>query len=109
MALEKIRRFVFVIAAVVLFLSTVLPNIGVNVSMADMIPGAISVSNSMACPSCATDMMKFGSGNCLPGSCIGFAVIAQTDPLIGSNHQAFFELTTIRPEELTVPPPTPPI
>ena len=106
MALEKIRRIVFIVAAVVLFFATVLPNIGVNVGMADMSPGITAVSNSMACADCAMDTMKFGSASCAQGSCIGLAV---TDLNLDSSHQIFFRLATIRPDELSFAPPTPPI
>ena len=109
MALEKIRRFVFVIAAVALFLVTVLPGFGVNVSMANMAPSATTVSNGMMCPDCPTNTMKAGPTSCTQGSCIGLAVISESGPLIGSNHQTFFQSATVRPGEIALAPPTPPI
>ena len=109
MALEKIRRIVFIVAAVVLFFATVLPNISVNAGMADVGPGITAVSNSMKCADCAMDTMKFGSASCAQGSCIGLAVIAETDVNLDSSHQIFFQLATIRPDELSFAPPTPPI
>ena len=109
MALEKIRRIVFIVAAAILFFATVLPNLSVNAGMADMSPGMSAVSNSMTCADCAMDTMKFGSSSCAQGSCIGLAVIAETDVNLGSSHQVYFQLATIPPDELSFAPPTPPI
>lgn len=109
MALEKIRRIVFIVAAVVLFFATVLPNMGVNVGMADMSSGITAVSNSMTCADCTMDTMKFGSASCAQGSCIGLAVIAEPNLNLGPSHKIFFRLATIRPDELSFAPPTPPI
>lgn len=109
MALEKIRRFVCFTAALALLLVMVLPDIGVNAGMPDMDSSGISVSNSMMCPDCPTNMMKAGSTSCAQVSCVGLAAIAESDPLSGSNHQTFFQSATVRPDELSLAPPTPPI
>lgn len=109
MALEKIRRFVCAISAVAFLLATVLPQIGVDASMADIGPGMSAVPSGMTCAGCAIDLVKYGPASCAQSSCVGLAVIAETDPLLGSNHQTFFPLATIRPDELSFVPPTPPI
>lgn len=109
MALEKIRRFACFIAALALLLVTVLPDIGVNASMPDMDSSVMSVSNGMMCPDCPANTMKAGSTSCTQGSCIGLAVIAGSDPLPDSNHQTFFPSATVRPDEIALTPPTPPI
>ena len=109
MALEEIRRFVFVIAALALLLVTILPDIGVDAGMPDMDSGVISVSNGMMCPDCPTNMMKAGSASCAQVSCVGLAVIAETALLLGSHSQTFFQSTTVRPDEIALAPPTPPI
>lgn len=109
MALEKIRRFVFFIAALALLLVAVLPDIDVNASPPDIDSSVMSVSNGMMCPDCPTNTMKAGSISCTQGSCIGLIVIAEADPLLGSNHQSFFQLVTVRPDEIALAPPTPPI
>jgi len=109
MALEKIRRFACFIAALALLLMTVLPDIGVNASMPDVDSSEMSVSNGMMCPDCPTNAMKAGSTSCTQGSCIGLAMFAESDPLYGSNHQTFFQSVTVRPDEIALAPPTPPI
>ena len=109
MALERIRRFVFVIAALALLLVSVMPGIGANVSMPDMDSSVMSVSNGMMCPDCPTNMMKAGSASCAQVSCVGLAVIAETASLLGSYTQTFFQLATVRPDEVALAPPTPPI
>ena len=109
MALEKIRRFVFSFAALALLLVTVLPDISVNASMPDMDSSGMSVSNGMMCPDCPTNTMKAGSTSCTQVSCIGLAVIVEIDTLEGSNHQTFFSSATVRPDEISLAPPTPPI
>jgi hypothetical protein len=109
MAVEKIRHFVFIIAAVALFLATVLPSFGVNASMPDMDSSVVSVSNGMMCPDCPTNTMKAGSTSCAQVSCVGLALIAETASFFGSYPQTFFQLATIRPDEIALAPPTPPI
>ena len=109
MALEKIRRFVFFIAALALLLVTVLPDIGANLSMPDMDSGVMSISNGMMCPGCPTNTVKAGSNSCAQVSCVGLAVIAETASLLGSYPQTFFQSATVRPDEIALAPPTPPI
>ncbi len=109
MATEKIRHFVFFIAALALLLVTALQDIGINASMADMDSSGMSVSNGMMCPDCPTNTMKAGSTNCAQVSCVGLAVIAETASLFGSYPQTFFLSATVRPDEFSLAPPTPPI
>ena len=109
MGLEKIRHFVFFIAALALLLVTVLPDIGVNVSMPDMDSNGTSVSNGMMCPDCPTKTMKAGSVSCAQVPCVGLAVIAETVSLFGTYPQRFFQLAAVRPDEIALAPPTPPI
>jgi hypothetical protein len=109
MAFEKIRRFVFIAAAVALFLATVQPNIGMTASMPDMGSSVVSASDSMMCPDCPTKTVKFGSPSCVQGMCIGLAVIATNDLPFAADHQRFLQLATVPPDEIALAPPTPPI
>lgn len=109
MAVEKIRRFIFVTTALALLLVMILPDIGVNASMPDMDSGVMSVSNSMMCPDCPTNRMKAGPASCAQTSCVGLAVIAETALLFGSRPQTFFQPAIIHPDEIALAPPTPPI
>jgi hypothetical protein len=109
MTFEKIRRFVFAVAAIALFLATVLPNIGMTVSMPDMGSNVISPSSSMMCPDCPTKTVKFGSPSCVQGMCIGLALIATNDLPFATNHQKFLQLAIVPPDEIALAPPTPPI
>jgi hypothetical protein len=53
MALEKMRRFVFALAAVALFLATVMPGLDMNSNQADFAPTmAMATMDSMDCPEC---------------------------------------------------------
>ena len=108
MSLEKLRRFVFVIAAVAVFLATVLPNIGASTGMAGPHPNAIAVSGNMACPYC--DTIKITTANCAQISCIGFAVIAESDLPSGVMLHPIYALATEGwPDEFSLAPSTPPI
>ena len=103
--MEKLRRLIFIIAAGLFILSTILPNTMV-MGMADM-DSSTAVSAAM-CPNCAPDMMKLGA-SCVQVSCIGLAIIDQPASLLGSHHQTFPLLAVIRPDEVSWAPPTPPI
>ena len=108
MSLEKLRRFVFVIAAVAVFLATVLPNIGVSTVMAGPHPGAIIVSGNMTCPHCVAVMIS--TAGCAQISCVGVAVIAESDLPAGVILLPVYALATAGwPDELSLAPSTPPI
>src|SRR5215211_7692378 len=101
MILEKLRHFVFVVAASIFLLSTMLPNVGA-MSMADMSSGTTAVTETK-CPHCDSNMMKLGAG-CAQVSCIGFAVVDQPLMLLGSNHQTFPLPAVIPPDEVSWAP-----
>ena len=108
MSLGNLRRFVFVIAAVAVLLATVLPNVGASAGTAGQHPNAIAVSGSMACPYC--DTIKISTTNCAQISCIGFAVIAESDlPALVMSHPIYALATTGWPDEFSLAPSTPPI
>ena len=92
-----------------MLLVAVLPGIGVNSSMPDMDSSLKSVSNGMVCPDCPANSMKAGSSSCAQASCVGFAVITETASFFGSYPQAYFQLATVRPDEIALALPTPPI
>jgi hypothetical protein len=103
--MEKFRRLVFIIAAGLFFLSTILPNT-MAMGMADMNSGT-AVSAAM-CPGCDPNMMKLGT-SCTQVSCIGIAIVDQPASLVGSHNQMFPLLAAIHPDEISWVTPTPPI
>jgi hypothetical protein len=109
MALEKMRRFVFVIAAVALFLATVMPGIGVNADMAASAPTvAMAAMDGMDCPDCDTSPDNLVG--CTQAICIGFAVMADGGYFdVPAPRPAYAIAAVARPDDLKSAPSTPPI
>ena len=97
------------VAALALFLVTVLPNNVVSTGMADEHPAAVTVSAKMPCPDCNTNMMKASTTACTQITCIGFAIIAESDLFLSMPRGTFFETTAMQPDEVFLAPATPPI
>ena len=109
MDFERLRRCIFMVAALALFLVTVLPNNVVSAGMADEHPAAVTVSAKMPCPDCNTNMMKASTTSCAQITCIGFAIIAESDLILGMPRGTFFQITAMQPDEVYLAPATPPI
>ena len=109
MALEKMRRFVFVFAAVALFLATVLPSFDISASMADSPHAAIATSmDGMSCSDCDTSQDKMAG--CMQATCIGSAVTADDNCFeVLAVHPSYAIAAVARPDDFTSAPPTPPI
>lgn len=78
------RRFVFALAAVALFLATVMPGMDASANPAGSAP--TMTMDGMDCPDC--DTSRDNMTGCTQATCIGFAVI--TDG-------GYFEAIAIRP------------
>ena len=109
MDFERLRRCVFMVAALALFLVTVLPNNVASTAMADEHPAAVTVSAKMPCPDCNTSMMKASSTACAQITCIGFAIIAENDFVLDISRGIFFQTAAMQPDEVFLAPATPPI
>lgn len=109
MALRKIRRFVFVLAAVAVFLATVLPGFGVGASMADSPDTVVSaVMDGMNCPDCATSQR--GMAGCTQAICIGSAVMTEFGDFDVLAMRAHYVIAVvIWPDDFSSGPSTPPI
>lgn len=109
MALEKIRRFVFALAAVAVFLATVLPGIGVSASMAGSPDTAVSAAmDGMNCPDCATS--QEGMAGCTQATCIGSAVMTEFDDFDVLAMRPHYVIAMVTwPDDFSSGPSTPPI
>jgi hypothetical protein len=109
MALEKMRRFVVLIAAFALILATAAPNLGVSVSMADSPPAAIAAAmEGMNCPDLDTSRNKMAG--CAQATCIGAAVIADANYFEDLAAQPSYAIAAVTwPDDFTSAPSTPPI
>jgi len=109
MALGKIRRFVFVLAAVAVFLATVLPGIGVSARMADSPDTAVSAAmDGMNCPDRAT--LQDGMAGCTQATCIGSAVMTDFDDFDVLAMRADYVIAVVTwPDDFIPAPSTPPI
>ena len=109
MALEKMRSFVFAIAAVALFLATVLPSMDISVSMAGSAPAlTMAAMDGMDCPDCNASRDKMAG--CVQATCIGFAAMgggAYSDD--SSVRPAYAIAAVALPDGFISAPPTPPI
>ena len=109
MDFERLRRCIFMVAALALFIVTVLPHNIVSAGMADPLSSVVSVSAKMPCPDCNTNMMKASTTSCAQITCIGFAIIAESDLILGIPRGTFFQITAMQPDEVYLAPATPPI
>ncbi len=109
MSFAKLRRCIFIIAALALFLVTVLPNNVVSAAMLDSTPAAVAMAAKMPCPNCNTNAMKASAPMCAQITCIGFAVITESDLLAGTKQRVFFQSVVLQPNEISLALSTPPI
>ena len=102
------RRFVFVFAAVALFLATVLPSFDVSASMADSPHAAITTSmDGMNCPDVDTSLNKMAG--CTQATCIGSAIIADGNYFEDLALSPSYAIAVVAwPDDFTSAPPTPP-
>lgn len=98
-----------VIAALVLFLATAIPNLGVSVSMADSPPTAIEAAvDGMSCPDIDTSLNKMAG--CTQATCIGSAIIADGNNFEDLALRPSYAIAVVAwPDDFTSAPPTPPI
>lgn len=109
MALKKIRGLVFALAAIALFLATVMPRIGVNPSAAAATPMVVMTAiDGMDCPDCvASPEMMAG---CVQAICIGFAAMSGGDHSdVSAVRPAYAIAAVALPDGFISAPPTPPI
>jgi hypothetical protein len=109
MALEKMRRFVFIVAAVALFLATVMPSMGVSAKVASSAPTmTMAGMNGINCRGC--DTSRDNMVGCMQALCIGFAVIADGEHLdVSVTRPAYIIAAVARPDDVKSAPSTPPI
>jgi hypothetical protein len=109
MAPEKTRRFVFIIAAVALFLATVMPGMDVSASMASSAPTmSMATMDGMNCPDCDTSQDKMAG--CMQATCIGFAVMNDREDFdVSSTRPAYAIAAVAWPDDFESAPSTPPV
>ena len=103
------RRFVFVFAAVALFLATVLPGFGGSIGMTDSPHTAIATAmDGMNCPDCVTSQDSIVG--CTQATCIGSAVVTDGDNFdVLAMRPAYAIAAVSWPDDFTSAPSTPPI
>lgn len=109
MALKKIRGLVFALAAIALFLATVMPRIDINPSAAAATPMVgMTATDGMDCPDCvASPEMMAG---CVQATCVGFAVMTGGEHSDVSAVRPAYAITVVAlPDGFVSAPPTPPI
>jgi hypothetical protein len=109
MALKKMRRFVFIIAAVALFLATVMPSVDVSANMAGSAPTVtMAAMDGMDCPDC--DTSRDNMVGCMQAICIGFAVMADGEYFDVSAARPAYAIAAVAwPDDFKSAPSTPPI
>jgi hypothetical protein len=109
MALEKMRRFVFALAAVALFLATVMPGLDMNSNQADFAPTmAMATMDSMDCPEC--DKSRDNMVGCVQATCLGFAVITDGGYFKASAMRPVYAIAAVaQPDDFKSAPSTPPV
>jgi hypothetical protein len=105
MALEKMRRFVFVLAAFALVLASAVPGVGAGVPN---FPQSAIAMNGMNSPDCDTSQEDVAG--CSQAACIGSAVMAEILEIDAPDvHPAFTFATVNWPDDFISAPPNPPI
>jgi hypothetical protein len=109
MALEKMRRFVVIIAAVALFLATVMPGIDISANVAGSAPTVtMAAMDGMDCPDC--DTSRDNMVGCMQAICIGFAVMADGGYFdVSATRPAYAIAAVAWPDDFKSAPSTPPI
>ena len=109
MALRRMRRFVFALAAVALFLATVLPGMDANANRASSTPMVtMAAMDGMDCPDCDTSWDNMVG--CMQATCISFAVITNSEYInVPATRPAYAIAAVAWPDDFKSAPPTPPI
>lgn len=109
MPLEKMRRFVFMIAAAALFLATVLPSMNVGTNMAGSAPTVtMAAMAGMDCADC--DASHDNMVGCMQAICIGFAVMTDSGNFdVSITRPAYAIAAAVLPDDFKSAPSTPPI
>ena len=103
------RRFVFIIAAVALFLATVMPSVDVSANMAASAPTVtMAAMDGMDCPAC--DASRDNMVGCMQAICIGLAVISNSEYFnVPATRPAYAVATVAWPDDFKSAPSAPPI
>ena len=103
------RRFVFALAAVALFLATALPGMDANANRASSTPMVtMAAMDGMDCPDCDTSWDNMVG--CMQAMCIGFAVITDGGSFELSTKSPAYAIAALAwPDDFKSAPSTPPI
>ena len=109
MASEKLRRFVFVLAAVALFLATVMPSMDMSANRAESTPTmTMAAMDGMDCPD--YDASRDNMVGCMQAICIGLAVITNSEYFnVPATRPAYAVAAVAWPDDFKSAPSTPPI
>lgn len=109
MALVKIRRFVFALAAIALLLATVMPSVDVSANAANSSTTVkMTATDGMDCPD--RDASRNTMDGCVQGICIGFAFISDGELFNAlATHPAYAIAAVAWPDDFKSAPSTPPI
>ena len=107
--MEKIRRFVFIVAAVALFLATVMPSVDISANAASSVTMVtMAATDGMDCP--GGDTSRKTMVGCMQAICIGFAVIANGKHFDAPATRPAYILAAVAwPDDVKSAPSTPPI
>lgn len=107
--MKKIRGLVFALAAIALFLATVMPRIDVIPSAAAATPVvAMTAIDGMDCPDCVASPEMIAG--CVQATCIGFAVMTGGEHNDVSAARPTYAIAVVAwPDGFISAPPTPPI
>jgi len=109
MTLGKMRRFVFALAAVALFLATVMPGMDAGASTAGSAPTTtMAAMDGMDCPDC--DTSRDNMVGCMQAICIGLAVMTNAEYFnVPATRPAYAIAAVAWPDDFKSAPSTPPI
>jgi hypothetical protein len=109
MTLEKLRRFWLALAAVALFLATVMPGMDMNANSAGSSPTmTMAAMDGMDCPDC--DASRDNMVGCVQATCIGLAVMANAEYFNVPATRPAYAITALAwPDDFKPAPSTPPI
>ena len=102
------RRFVFTLAAVALFLATIMPGMDMKANPAGVAPMTMAAMDGMDCPDC--DTSRDNMAGCVQASCIGFAVLTDGGYLGASPTRPVYAIAAVAwRDDFKSAPSTPPI
>lgn len=103
------RRFVLVLAAVALFLATVMPGMDVSANMAGSAPTVtMAATDGMDCPD--RDTSRNAMVGCVQAICMGFAVITDDECFeVSATRPVYAMAAAPWPDDFKSAPSTPPI